>query len=253
MANSRTEEKKIPIDDPTGKWSDLTLMPEWEEPYYNVYSIRKHGKWVMCKALKEEYTSDPDYKAALEKEFEVRYQLAHPNIVLVNDFENIPGIGMAIVTDDVYGYSLRRLIDEKRLSPLIVERLQTQMLDAMAYLQENHLAHRPLTPESIVFTEYNQNLKLLNVGYDQTLKLTPADTEEDIRAYGRILEEVLNALPASLPKLRKVARKCSEGQFHSVPDVMLALERRSASQIYMFICLVLVALIAMLVWLTSRI
>ena len=31
MANSRTEEKKIPIDDPTGKWSDLTLMPEWEE------------------------------------------------------------------------------------------------------------------------------------------------------------------------------------------------------------------------------
>ena len=25
------EEKKIPVNDPSGKWSDLTLLPEWEE------------------------------------------------------------------------------------------------------------------------------------------------------------------------------------------------------------------------------
>lgn len=252
MAYTSKEEKKIPINDPTGKWSDLTLMPEWEEPYYNVYSLRKHGKWVMCMALKKEYASDPERQAGLKKEFEVRYQLSHPNIVMVNDFEDIPGIGQAIVTDDVYGYSLRRLIDEKRLSPVIVERLQTQMLDAMAYMQENHLLHRPLTPESIIFTEYDQNLKLLNVGYDQSQRLTPADAEKDLRAYGRILEEVLDALPTSLPKLRKVARKCTEGHFHSVPDVQLAMDRRSASQIYMFLCLALVVLIALLVWLTAK-
>ena len=28
------EEKKIHVDDPTGKWSDLTLLPEWGEEYY---------------------------------------------------------------------------------------------------------------------------------------------------------------------------------------------------------------------------
>ena len=45
------EEKKIPINDPTGKWTDMTLLPEWEEEFYNVYTAKKHGKWVMLKAL----------------------------------------------------------------------------------------------------------------------------------------------------------------------------------------------------------
>ena len=27
------EEKKIPINDPTGKWTDMTLLPEWEEEF----------------------------------------------------------------------------------------------------------------------------------------------------------------------------------------------------------------------------
>lgn len=54
------EEKKIPISDPTGKWSDLTLLPEWGEKYYDVYTIKKHGKWVMLKALKKEYADSPN-------------------------------------------------------------------------------------------------------------------------------------------------------------------------------------------------
>ena len=70
-------EQLIEIDDQTGKWSELTLLPEWEEKYYNVYTIRKHGKWVMLKALKKEYADDPTYQAMLEQEFETRYNLAH--------------------------------------------------------------------------------------------------------------------------------------------------------------------------------
>ena len=125
-------EKLIEINDPSGKWSELTLLPEWEEKFYDVYTVRKHGKWVMLKALKKEYAEDPKYIAMLEQEFETRYNLAHANIVMVNDFEkDVPGVGRAIITDDVYGYSLRRLIDEKRLTPKIVHRLQTQLLDAM--------------------------------------------------------------------------------------------------------------------------
>ena len=98
------EEKKIPINDPTGKWTDMTLLPEWEEEFYNVYTAKKHGKWVMLKALKKEYADDPKYQEMLEREFDTRYNLAHANIVMVNDYELIPDIGMAIITDDVYGY-----------------------------------------------------------------------------------------------------------------------------------------------------
>lgn len=246
------EEKKIAINDPSGKWSDLTLLPEWSEKYYDVYTVRKHGKWVMLKALKPELAEDEHFQMMIEQEFDTRYNLAHPNIVMVNDFEIVPGVGKAIITDDVYGYSLRRLIDEKRLTPKIVHRLQTQLLDAMEYIQENHIVHDPITPDTIIFTEYNENLKLINVGYDQQSKLSSQSTDEDIRSYGRILNEVLDHLPTSLPKLRRIAAKCeaNDKSLSTIPDIQLAVERRSSAQIYYLIIAFIVIMTALLFWLT---
>jgi len=246
------EEKKIPINDPSGKWSDLHLLPEWEEKYYNVYTVRKHGKWVMLKALKPEYADKPEYQAILEKEFDIRYNLCHPNIVMVNDMEIVPGVGKAIITDDAYGYSLRRLIDEKRLTPKIVHRLQTQLLDAMEYIQENHIQHVPITPDSIIFTEYNENLKLANVGYDQADTLSEQDTRVDIESYGKVINEVLDNLPASLPHLRKIAKKCEDpdSSYRTVADLQLAMERRSSSQLYVFLCVFIAVMAALLMWLS---
>ena len=247
------EEKKIPINDPTGKWSDLTLLPEWEEKYYNVYTVRKHGKWVMLKALKPEYAEQQEYQEMLNQEFETRYNLSHPNIVMVNDFEDVPGVGMAIITDDVYGYSLRRLIDEKRLTPKIVDRLQTQLLYAMEYIQENHIAHNPITPETIIVTEYNENLKLINVGYDQQSKLSQHDTTEDIKNYGKILNEVLDHLPTSLPRLRRIANNCVESNLYStITDLQLAIERRSSAQIYYLLIAFITLMVMLLIWLTLK-
>ena len=252
MSYISKEEKKIPINDPSGKWSDLHLLPEWEEKYYNVYTVRKHGKWVMLKALKPEYADKPEYQAILEKEFDIRYNLCHPNIVMVNDLEIVPGVGKAIITDDAYGYSLRRLIDEKRLTPKIVHRLQTQLLDAMEYIQENHIQHVPITPDSIIFTEYNENLKLTNVGYDQADTLSEQDTRVDIESYGKVINEVLDNLPASLPHLRKIAKKCEDpdSSYRTVADLQLAMERRSSSQLYVFLCVFIVVMAALLVWLS---
>ena len=244
------DEKLIPINDPTGRLSELTLLPEWEEDIYDVYTVKKHGKWIMLKALKKQYRDDPKYRAIIEKEFDTRYNLAHANIVMVNDFEEVPGIGMAIVTDDVYGYSLRRLIDEKRLTPKIIHRLETQLPDALEYIQENHVKHPHITPENIIFTEYNENLKLTNVGYDHRDRLESQDTKQDIIDYGRLINEVLDALPEQLPRLRRVAKKAAdpEGPINSVQELKLALRDRSrTSTIIMllgFIIMMLGALIA---------
>lgn len=252
MSYTSKEEKKIPINDPTGKWTEMTLLPEWEEEYYNVYTARKHGKWVMLKALKPEYQENPKFRDMLEREFETRYNMAHANIAMVNDYELIPGIGTAIITDDVYGYSLRRLIDEKRLTPKIIHRLQTQLIDAMDYIQENHVVHHPITPDTIIFTEYQENLKLIDVGYDQKSELSEQDTATDIKSYGKILNEVLDHLPTKLPRLRKIAGQCEKGEIESIQALHLALERRSNSQIYIFICVFIVVMAALLVWLTQR-
>lgn len=248
------EEKKIPIDDPTGKWSDLTLLPEWEEEFYDVFTVRKHGKWVMLKALKKEYADDPRYLDMLEKEFDTRYNLAHPNIVMVNDFEEVPGLGKAIITDDVYGYSLRRLIDEKRLTPRIVKRLQTQLLDALDYIQENHIIHHPITPESIIFTEYNENLKLINVGYDQTSSLSEQDTHRDIESYGKVLAEVLDNLPESLPRLRRIANKAQDTSrpYRSFVDLQLDMQRRSSVTVYLLISALIALLLVLIFFLVGK-
>ncbi|MCH5227119.1 MAG: hypothetical protein J1F16_04795 [Muribaculaceae bacterium] len=246
------EEKQIPIDDPSGKWSELYLLPEWEEDYYNVYTVKKFGKWVMLKALKPQYAGNPKYEALLQKEFDIRYNLCHPNIVMVNDLDKVPGVGMAIITDDVYGYSLRRLIDEHRLTPKIVHRLETQLLDAMEYIQENHVQHIPITPETIIFTEYSENLKLTNVGFDQKDMLSEQDTRADIASYGKIINEVLDNLPANLPKLRRIAKKCEnpEHSYRTVADLQLDMERRSSSQLYIIICCFIAVMAFILIWLT---
>lgn len=254
MQYTSKDEKKIPINDPSGKWSDLTLMPEWSEEYYDVYTVRKHGKWVMLKALKKEYADKPEFRKLLEQEFDTRYNLAHANIVMVNDLEDVPGVGRAIITDDVYGYSLRRLIDEHRLTPKIVHRLETQLLDAMEYIHENHIVHHPITLDTIIFTEYNENLKLINVGYAQTESLSRSNTDEDIVSYGEILNEVLDALPTSLPRLRKIAQKCVDPAhpYRSITDIQLAVERRSSGQLYIFLCTFIVIMASILVWLALR-
>lgn len=246
------EEKKIAIDDPSGKWSDMTLLPEWGEEFYDVYTARKHGKWVMLKSLKKEFADDPKYRHMLDREFETRYHLAHPNIVMVNDYEEIPGIGRAIITDDVYGYSLRRLIDEKHLTPRIVQRLETQLLDALDYMQENHIVHQPISPDNIIFTEYTENLKLINVGYDCKDELTEQDTQGDIRAYGEVLGEVLDHLPTSLPRLRRIAANAEAGRYRSVSELRLAIERRSSSTIYICLCVFIAVMTALLCWLAFK-
>lgn len=248
------EEKKIPIDDPSGRWSDLTLLPEWEEELYDVYTVRKYGKWIMIKALKKQFRDDPKYKAILEKEFDTRYNLAHANIVMVNDLEDVPGVGMAIITDDVYGYSLRRLIEEKRLTPKIVHRLETQLPDALEYIQENHVMHLPITPKNIIFTEYNENLKLTNVGYDHRERLESQDTKQDIINYGKLINEVLDNLPENLPHLRKVAKKAEdpEGPIRNIQELKLELINRNHISTTIWLLIFIAAMLGILLWLNLR-
>lgn len=255
MGYTSKDEKKIPVNDPTGRWSDLTLLPEWEEEFYDVYTVKKHGKWVMIKALKKEYADNPAYMNMLEREFDTRYNLAHPNIVMVNDMEIVPEAGMSIVTDDVYGYSLRRLMDENKLTPRILHRLQTQFIDALEYIQENHIVHYPITPETIIFTDGNENLKLINVGYDHRSELSVQDTKADIQSFGKVINEVLDKLGnVSMPRLRKIARMAEdpEGPFNTVADVQLALEKRNSNQLMTWLCVFIIAMLILLVWLTLR-
>lgn len=232
------------------KWTEIELLPEWDEEFYDVYTAKKFGKWLMLKTLKPQYRGIEKYEAMIEKEFDVRYNLAHPHIVMINDFEEVPGIGRCIITDDVYGDSLRKLIDEKRVTPKHIEQLRHQLVSAMDYIQSNHIVHHPIRPERIIFTENIGNLKLIDVGFDQKEHLEPTDAAEDIYNYGLVLKEVLDSVDGEYPNLHKIADRCtdpnSSRRYRDVQDLHLALERRSGNRLYLMIIIFLVLMILFL-------
>ncbi len=238
------------------KWTEIELLPKWEEKFYDVYTAKKFGKWVMLKTLKPEYRDKEEYQKMLEKEFEVRYNLAHPNIVMINDFEEVPGLGMCIITDDVYGDSLRDLIDNGKVDEKIIEKITTSLVDAMAYIQKNHILHHHLRPETIIFTENIGNLKLIDVGFDQLDHLSHKDTSRDIYNFGEILNEALASLPARHPQLQRVADRCLDPnpkrRYHDVHDLKLALTDRSSNRLYIIIIVFLAIMTAILGYLNAK-
>ena len=129
---------------PQDKWTELELLPEWSEDFYDVYTGKKFGKWVMLKTLKPEYRDNPEYQAMLNREFEVRYNLAHAHIIMINDLEEVPGLGMCIITDDVYGDSLKKLIARGEVTQDIVNKIARCVPDAIEYIQTNHIVHHPI-------------------------------------------------------------------------------------------------------------
>lgn len=240
------------------KWTEIEHLPEWDEEFYDVYTAKKFGKWVMLKTLKPAYKDDPRFQAMIEKEFDVRYNLAHPNIVMTNDFEEIPGLGRCIIFDDVYGKSLRKIIDEKALTAHHVEQIKHQLVDAIEYIQLNHVVHFPIRPETIIFTENVENLKLIDVGFDQRECLTPAETTDDIYNYGKVLGEVIKNAPAGTVDgvLKRVADKCCQAdatqRYSSVYKLRMALAHRNDKNVLLIILLFLMLMVAVLGWLSSK-
>lgn len=243
---AENKENHLP-DSPDGRWTEIELLPAWSEQYYDVFTAKKFGKWVMLKSLKKEYRDDPKYQQMFDKEFDARYDLAHPNIVMVNDLEEVPGIGRCIITDDVFGNSLRKLLDNGELTDRHYEQLKTRLPMAMEYIQQNHLAHHPIRPETILFTESGQNLKLIDVGFDQVRCLSHEDTNEDIINYGLIINEVLAKTGRRDPVMKRIADRCvstnPKRRFRSVSTLQMAINGHSVKRLMVVIIVFLVLMV----------
>lgn len=238
------------------KWTEIEHLPEWDEEFYEVYTAKKYGKWVMLKTLKPEFRNEPDYISMIEREFDARYNLANPNIIMINDYEDVPGLGMCIITDDVYGDSLRKLINKGEVDADIQEKIITRLVDAISYIQTNHIVHHPIRPETIIFTENIRNLKVIDVGFDQQEHLSAADASEDIYNFGKVLKEVLNATGDRNQRLHRVADKCMaddpQRRYRDVPDLRMALAGNTNKPLYIIIITFLTVMVLILGWFTVK-
>lgn len=235
------------ITNSTEKWTEIEHLPEWDEEFYDVYTAKKFGKWVMLKTLKPEYKDNQDFQQMLEREFEVRYNLAHSHIIMINDLEEVPGLGLCIITDDVYGDSLAKLIEKNEVTPDIVNKITHNLVDAIDYLQTNHIVHYPIRPETVIFTENVRNLKVIDVGFDQKKALAPMDVIDDIRAFGQVLKAAIDACPDADQNLRPIAERClSDEPYKSVQQLQLAINGNSQKRLYISIISLLAIMVAIL-------
>lgn len=246
-------------DTPKEKWTEIEHLPEWDEEFYLVYTARKYGKWVMLKTLRPELRDNPEYQAMIEKEFDVRYNLCHPNIVMINDFEEVPGLGLCIITDDVYGESLAKILARGGMTNEFLDKIVCQLPEAIAYIQKNHILHHPIRPETIIFTDKIHNLKLIDVGFEQRKHLTPTDASEDFRNFGRVLHQAVAATPGltagEKARYQKVVDRClntgSRHPFRDLPDLKMALAGDSNRRLYLtIICFlgIMTIILAYLCW-----
>lgn len=237
----------MPTIDAAQKWTEIEHLPEWDEEFYEVYTAKKFGKWVMLKTLRPQYKGVKEYESIFEREFEVRYNLAHSHIIMINDLEEVPGLGRCIITDDVYGDSLTKLIEKKEVTPEIVKRIVRDLPDAIDYIQTNHIVHYPIKNDTVIFTENIRNLKVIDVGFDQKNELQMADVTDDIRAFGAVLKSALEAMPEPDARLMAVADRClSDSPYHNVQQLQMALSGSSTSRLYVSIIIFLIIMVAIL-------
>lgn len=233
------------------------------------YVVRRYGKLHFVKRLKPTLAKDPRYIAALQKEFEVGYNLEHSNIVRYESVGND-----YIVIDYVDGRTLRDVIDNepdyfkdwKNLDKFV-----SQLLSAVAYMHTHGVVHLDLKPDNIMLTNVANDVKIVDLGfcytdsYNDTMGRTDkysapeqtdgsghVDVRTDIFTIGRILQQI-----PYLPHIySKVAERCTrtgkEERFQSVGDIAKCIRRYHANRRRMAVVsigLIVILLVSTAVWL----
>ena len=247
--------------------STLKLVHSSEQGFCDIFRIDRGGRFRALKCLKPERRGDALYENLLRKEFEIGYQLDHPNICEYYSFTQVEGLGNCIEMEWVDGRPLEQVIEEKppkELSDHIVDGI----CDALSYLHSRQILHRDLKPSNILVTYKGDNVRLIDFGLSdsdthsifkvpagtaeytapEVLKGGEADIRSDIYSLGVILFRLSR-------KYYRIARKCCEmrpsARYASAAEVKKAVH--SNSSLYAGLAFILlVALIALLPYLGGK-
>lgn len=237
-------------------YTDIKPLHRSSKGAFELFRANHFGKWVVLKALKDDYRSDPFFETILQKEFRLGHQISHKGIVETIDFINLPEIGNAIVLEYINGATLREYIEDN--TPLSIDeckRIVYETLEAVKHLHNNKVIHRDLKPENIMIERNTGSVKIIDLGcadasdynvikgpagtrhYAAPEQLTTGgkiDVRADIYAIGKIILDLVSETEIKWRKAIKIANKCTEAnptdRYNSVAELLRALNKTPKRQ-----------------------
>lgn len=222
----------------------------------DVYKVQLHGKWHFLKRPKKEFSKNPLYIHAFEKEFELGFLLDHPNIVrYINKASDADGI--YIITEYIDGLPLNKFFDSNnsyRSDAELIKKLFLQIISALEYLHNKQIFHLDLKPQNILITAKGHNVKIIDLGFstsdtysniacgtpnfsspEQFTTPNLVDSRSDIYALGNLLFYMFtggidHAKSTLLPRpFNRIANYCvnieQKSRYSSVSQIRKALEQ----------------------------
>ena len=250
----------------SSRFRDIELLAVSQTGYSRVFRAQRMGKWHVLKCLKSEYIHQAEYRALLQKEFEIGYSLNHPNIAATIALEEVEGLGVCIVMEYIDGRTLRKALQDESWTKERVVKVMQQLGEALDYIHQRQVIHRDVKPENILLTNNGDQVKLIDFGLSDAdsymILKQPAGTmryaapeqmqtgrvidgRADIYAFGVILSE----FPCLTRRMKQIARRCTAANEHDRYDNAADILWISRHNILAWgFLLVLLALLATVFW-----
>ena len=245
-------------------YSDLKEFYTPANGYSRLHLCRRYGKLHILKSLQPFYSSQEFYKQLLLKEFNIGYQLDHPNIRHTLGWEKNDLLGNYIVLEYIDGIPLTTFIEQGKLTRALAYKFITETCNALQYIHNKQLIHKDLKPNNILITYNGNNVKLIDFGLadcdDYEILKIPAGTEKylapeqldpnatldcrtDIYSLGIIIEELATILKDR--KLASIAQKCTcqnpNSRFNNTAEIVETLKSKSFGTIYKYAAFIIVS------------
>ncbi len=141
----------------------------YRSQYFIVSKIRLFNKWRIEKRLTAEYEFQPIQRSSLEREFEIGYQLDHPNIVRYLELRKTEQGVPYIIMEYVDGMNLHEYMQSDEVcTQKDFDSIFSALLSALSYLQQRQIYHLDIKPENIVITYKEHIPKLIDFGVSNT-------------------------------------------------------------------------------------
>ena len=213
-----------------------------------LWRVEKEGRFRVYKALRPAFRGQQRYETLLRKEFEIGYNLSHPNICETYGYRDIHGIGNAIEMEWVDGCSLQDLLGRGEIPKATSRRIVLQLCDALGYIHSKQVIHRDIKPSNILITHNGANVKIIDFGLSDAdawaIHKSPAGTAAyaapellageavDARADIWSLGIIVSLL---MPSRRRIVRRCTaverDGRYSDAAEVKAALQHHHAPRL----------------------